>query len=380
MPLSKLSILYVEDEPEIVSLMKELLEDEVKTLYIANNGEEGLKMYEEFRPDIILSDIYMPKVDGLTMSKIIKERFPEQAIVLLTAFSNVDDFKRAIDIGIDSYINKPILSEEQLNAPLLKIAKRIQEKKQFEILNKQIQQQNKYAAIGEILGLITHQWKQPISSIAAKLAAIQIKTQLGTLNQEDINTFITLTAERIQFLSQTISDFKDYLKPKEMAKPFNLNELYIQIYSLMQDKLFDEKVTLIFPGNDIDFMGFKNKLVHVFMNLINNSCDAMREHEEKYLFIEVEDGDKCRFLIRDSAGGIKEEYLNTIFQPYVTTKDEEYGAGLGLYMVREFIVGHMGGDIKVKNISYEYNGKTLHGAQFEIIIPKSINTVLSGAL
>ncbi|MBV5349231.1 ATP-binding protein [bacterium] len=100
----------------------------------------------------------------------------------------------------------------------------------------------------------------------------------------------------------------------------------------------------------------------------------MREHpdKEKYIFIEVEEGENCRLLIRDSAGGINDEYLNTIFQPYVTTRDAKNGTGLGLYMVREFIVEHMSGEIKVENISYEYDGKTLRGAQFEIIIPKSI--------
>jgi len=274
MSLHNLSLLYVEDEPVITLLMKELLEDEVKILYIAKNGEEGLKMYHEFKPDIVLSDIYMPKLDGLSMSKIIKERFPEQPIILLTAFNNAEDLKKAIDIGIDGYINKPILREEQLHIPLVKIANRIQEKKQLELLNEQIQYQNKYAAIGEILGLIIHQWRQPISSIAAKLAAIQFKKELGTLKEEDINAFIELTAERISYLSQTINDFRDYLKPNEMVNPFDLKELFKQINSLIGDRLFSEKVTLILPDKDIALIGYKNKLVHVFMNLISNSCDA----------------------------------------------------------------------------------------------------------
>ena len=129
MTLDQLSLLYVEDEVEIRTLMRELLEDEVKVLYVASNGVEGLEMYEKYKPDIVLSDVYMPKMDGLHMSQTIKENFPQQAILLLTAFNNQEHRQNAIEIGIDAFINKPIQSQEQLNFPLMEIAKKIDERK-----------------------------------------------------------------------------------------------------------------------------------------------------------------------------------------------------------------------------------------------------------
>jgi signal transduction histidine kinase len=375
MSLNKLSLLYVEDEYEIASLMRELLEDEVSTLYVAKNGEEGLQMYEEHKPDIVLSDIYMPKLDGLSMSKSIKELYPEQPIILLTAFNNIDDLKQAIMIGIDSYVNKPIRSIEELNKPLKSVAKKLGEKKELKILSERVQQQSRLAATGEVMSFIAHQWKQPLSAISAKISMLQLKNQLGTLEEDDLFVLMDFTMNKIKYLTQTINDFRDYLKPKEDPKEFTLESVFSQTKSLLGDKIYSEKVHLMITPNEINLVGYKNKLIHVITNIINNACDALVEHEseKKYIFVDVQaDEQFCTIYIQDSAGGIQEELLSEIFEPYYTTKAEEHGTGLGLYMAREFIVGQMGGDLSVQNASYEHEGKTCTGARFDIRIPKII--------
>ena len=108
MLLEKVSILYVEDDGEIREALAETLEFDVKELYVAENGEEGLKKFKEFKPDIVISDIKMPKMDGLQMSAQIKEISPKTPIIITTAFSDSDYLLKAIDIGIDKYVTKPV--------------------------------------------------------------------------------------------------------------------------------------------------------------------------------------------------------------------------------------------------------------------------------
>lgn len=375
MALKNLSLLYVEDEKEIALLMKELLEDEVGNLYIAHDGEEGLQMYNKYKPDIVLSDIYMPKIDGLSMSETIKAHFPDQPIVLLTAFNNANDLKRAIQIGIDNYINKPVLSQEALNIPLQNLAKKIDAKKELIALSGQIQCHEKFATIGKILELITHQWKQPLSVISANIGSLQVRQEMGTLTEEDLRTFMNTATERITYLSQTIDDFRDYLKPSSMVKTFELTSVFYQINSLLGAKLLFDKVTLVLPNTDIVLTGHKNKLVHVIINLLTNACDAFEEKksEHRYIFVDVkEEDDKCILSVKDSAGGIDQEVIGHVFESHFTTKSSDKGTGIGLYMAHEFITRHMNGEFHVENTSYTFEEKELSGARFILTFPKHL--------
>lgn len=373
--LKNLSLLYVEDEHELTDLMKELLEDEVETLYIASNGEEGLKLFEEHHPDIVMSDIYMPKIDGLTMSQRIKERFPDTPVVLLTAFNNIEDMKHAIEIGIDRYINKPIKSQEQLEKPLNDIARRLSDQRALEHLSNQIGSLSKYAAIGQVVAHITHQWNQPLNIVSTKMSSMQVKHELGKLTDEDIRQCIIKTNEQIQFLSQTINDFRDFLRPKIQSTPFYLSDLFTKIDSLIGAAIRREKIVLLFSSPQIILKSVENKLAHTLINLINNGRDAIIHSNatKRYILIKANiENDHCKITVADSGGGIDESIMDTIFEPYFTTKTEEQGTGLGLYMAREFIVGHLGGTLKAANTTTQYEESSFYGASFEIILPLTI--------
>lgn len=370
--LEKLKLLYVEDEKELIVLMKELLEDEVASLYTASNGEEGLEMIEQYEPDIIMSDIYMPKLDGLSMSERIKERYPEKPIILLTAFTDANDLKRAIEIGIDRYINKPVSTYTQISKPLNAMAKKIHDERELAALGQQIASQSKYAAIGEVIGHITHQWKQPLSVINAKLLSLQLKQELSTLEDAAIEVCISETLTQVSHLTQTISDFKDFLKPKEEPKSFFCSSVFHKIDSLIGTLIQNEKITLRYVYEDFNISGYENKLVHVLLNLINNAHDAIVERAPAIRLIEIcarPLDNRCVFEILDSGGGIEKDLLQDIFNPYFTTKSEDKGTGLGLYMAREFISGHMNGTLSVENVSRKFDEGDITGARFEIIIP-----------
>ena len=116
MRLKNFTILYVEDEPTTQELIGEILSDSCKEVFIASNGEEGLELYKEKKPDIVLSDIAMPHMDGLEMSEAIKSINPQQAIALFTAFSQSSYLKKAAELEISTYILKPLDEEQFFNS------------------------------------------------------------------------------------------------------------------------------------------------------------------------------------------------------------------------------------------------------------------------
>ena len=122
MILENSTLLYVEDNEDMQSYMKSFLEDEVKELYQAYNGEEGLTIYKDKNPDIILSDISMPKMDGLVMTKLIKEIDNSQPIVILSAFQDAETLNSAVNAEVDGFISKPIEDVKKLLHTLEKIA------------------------------------------------------------------------------------------------------------------------------------------------------------------------------------------------------------------------------------------------------------------
>jgi len=114
--LEKFTILYVEDDEITQELIKEILLPSCKEVFVASNGEEGLALYKEKNPDIVLSDIAMPKMNGLEMSEAIKKLNPEQPIALFTAFSESAFLKKAAEIGVATYILKPLDEEQFFNS------------------------------------------------------------------------------------------------------------------------------------------------------------------------------------------------------------------------------------------------------------------------
>ena len=116
MRLKKCSILYVEDDKTTQELIKEILLSSCREVFVANNGKEGLALYKEKQPDIVLSDIAMPHMDGLEMSEEIKKLNPTQTVALFTAFDKGSFLKRASELNISTYIMKPLDEEQFFNS------------------------------------------------------------------------------------------------------------------------------------------------------------------------------------------------------------------------------------------------------------------------
>jgi signal transduction histidine kinase len=218
---------------------------------------------------------------------------------------------------------------------------------------------------------IAHQWRQPLSIISTSATGIKMQKEMGILDDISEIKSLEIINENAQYLSNTIDDFRDFFKKSKTKNSVNLNNLIDKTLKLILTRLKNKNITIINNSTDIKFETYESEMIQVFMNIINNSVDAFENKTyNKYLFLEAyESNDNIFIKIKDNAGGIEENIINRIFEPYFTTKDSKQGTGIGLYMCNEIIVKHLNGKIFATNESFEYEGNKYKGSQFTIELP-----------
>ncbi len=228
----------------------------------------------------------------------------------------------------------------------------------------QLIQQARLAQMGEMISMIAHQWRQPLSSISATSSAIKIKSQLGKLSKEMVVKQTDKISEYSQFLSDTIDDFRNFFKPNRDKKETNYTYVIDAVNGIIGTSLYHKHIKLIKELNSDDsFISYPNELKQVILNLIRNAEDALIENKIENPFIKIttySEDDSYILIVNDNAGGIPEDIIEKIFDPYFSTKSEKNGTGLGLYMSKMIIEEHCNGILSVKN--------SLDGAEFKICI------------
>ena len=236
-------------------------------------------------------------------------------------------------------------------------------------------QQSKMAAMGEVLENIAHQWRQPLSSISTVATGVDLKNEFQTLKKEEISEAMKLINDSTQYLSKTIDDFRSFFKPSKEKTSFTIDETLKQVLLIIGHKLKNEKIEIINEIENISILNDNNALIQVFINLFNNSKDAFIEKKQsnKLIFVKTNIKDnKLHIEIKDNAGGIDEDIINKVFEPYFTTKNESLGTGIGLYMSEEIIVKHMAGEIKAENTEFLYKNEKQKGIKFTISLPLDV--------
>ena len=237
--------------------------------------------------------------------------------------------------------------------------------------NKILFQQNKMAAMGEMIANIAHQWRQPLSMITTVASSVKLKRELGVLEEEDCDEAFTHIVETANYLSNTIDDFQYYFSPNKSKNNFNTKDLIDKALKLCKMDFKEKNIHIIKNVDNLKLVNFENELLQVIINILNNAKDELFKKDiERYIFINAYKEDGNYFInIKDNAGGISEEIIDRIFEPYFTTKHKSKGTGLGLYMSQEIMIKHIGGTIGVFNEKYTYKDEDFTGARFEIIIP-----------
>ena len=255
------------------------------------------------------------------------------------------------------------------------------DKKTKELIQKEniLNHQSKMAAMGEMIENIAHQWRQPLSIISTVATGAKLKKEHELLTDKDFYETMDIINDSSQHLSQTIDDFRNFFNNDNEEVDFDVNVPIEKVLYLIGTKLKNKNIIVIKDFEELSVKGIENKFIQVILNLINNSIDAFeeKEFELKYIFITIyKSNDNVIIKIKDSAGGIQENILDRVFEPYFTTKHKSQGTGIGLFMSIEIIQKHMGGNLSVSNKKYIYNEIEYKGAEFKIELPFVIKSHL----
>jgi len=231
--------------------------------------------------------------------------------------------------------------------------KTIQNAKHIQLL----QQQSKMAAMGEMMGAIAHQWRQPLNELGIRIQNIKYKYKSGDLDENYINDFVDKNKKTIMFMSNTIDDFRSFFRVDKEKKDFKVKEATLSVIDMQLAQLKNYDIKINVTGDEFLYNGFQTEYQQVVLNLINNAKDAIIENKIDSPKINIVIRDN-KITLEDNAGGIDKCILDRIFEPYFTTKEQGKGTGIGLYMSKMIIEKNMGAKIDVKN--------TKHGAMFTI--------------
>lgn len=203
----------------------------------------------------------------------------------------------------------------------------------------------KSAAMGDMIDMIAHQWTQPLTIIKGSIELLN--------NEIDIDEFQEITLKNINHIMETLDEFREFFRPDKKHEKFKVSDVAHSVLILMQDTLKSKKINVELKlDNDIMLDGYPNEFKHIFINFINNSKDAfiINNIENRNIYIGItEDKDKKIIFFCDNAGGISDDIAQNIFNKNFTTKQDNGGTGIGLYMTKE-IIEKIGGRIDVKQI------------------------------
>lgn len=233
------------------------------------------------------------------------------------------------------------------------ITKEVETQEKMKEQDKLLLAQSRQAAMGEMLSMIAHQWRQPLSSIAAVVTTIEVQRTLGTGSMETFAKQLELVTHQIDYLSQTITDFTNFFKKDKDKKPLQPSVLVERSLALIGKLLENNGIeSHLLVSCDKPFYTYPNELQHVFINLIKNAADTLIEKNQKEKWIRIscqEEGAFIIFQISDNGGGIDATFKDRIFEPYFSTKHERNGTGLGLYMSKIIVEKHLQGTLSYEN-------------------------------
>ncbi|WP_052502504.1 transporter substrate-binding domain-containing protein [Halarcobacter anaerophilus] len=283
-------------------------------------------------------------------------------------FTAIEIENRKVIHAVIRDITKRKLLEQELEDLNINLEKRIKKEiKKNEINTQQLIQQSRLAQMGEMISMIAHQWRQPLSAISATTNNLILKMIIDEkVDKEYFDKELKLITDYSQYLSSTIDDFRNFFKSDKEKIVFELKDIIEKSLSMIKTSL-DARSIIVIKNIDskCKLFTYPGELQQVILNILKNAEDALTERRVSNRKISIstqqENGDFIIINISDNGGGIKESILDKIFDPYFSTKNKRDGTGLGLYMSKIIINEHCEGNLKVKN------GE--EGAVFSIELP-----------
>ncbi|MBF0606474.1 MAG: PocR ligand-binding domain-containing protein [Candidatus Magnetobacterium sp. LHC-1] len=275
--------------------------------------------------------------------------------------TDLDIIKRLASIYALAIERKRLEDElKTLNANLASLVREETAKRQMQ--EQMLIQQSKMAAMGEMIGLIAHQWKQPLNAIGLIVQDLRDAYKFGELDKNYIDNTIELTMGQVTFMGKTMDDFRNFFKPSKQKVAFDVKNAIDELISMFSPVFIKNNITVnikVTSPLTLVANGYPNEFKQVILNILNNSkdaiisCAATDASVQGQIEVEIarplERQGQIVISIRDNGGGIPADVMGRIFEPYFTTKGSE-GTGIGLYMSKTIIETNMGGSLVVRNI------------------------------
>ncbi|SFV51825.1 PUTATIVE TWO-COMPONENT SENSOR [hydrothermal vent metagenome] len=393
--LSNKKILIIDDSSFVIKQVKIVLHPRNYIVYAAKSAKEGFDILQQEDIDLIVLDMELPDMHGLEVLEKIREDISliNVPIIVLSGTLDHDTIRKVLKGGGNDFIKKPFIVEEfvlkvdllienaqkekmilqkakklnELNSSLEeKVSKSVEELREKDLM---MLQQSRLAQTGEMLSMIAHQWKQPLNAIASTNATLKLKALMDEANNDVIMDATDKIALYIKHLSNTIDDFRDFFKPNKEMQESDFDTLVRSTLVIVKSSLDNKNIKVLTELNShTKFISYTNELKQVILNFIKNAEDAIVEREIENASITIrtyENDDELILEVLDNAGGIPQDIISRIFDPYFSTKTKKDGVGLGLYMSKIIVKDHCSGKLEVKNYQ--------DGALFKIILKKNSN-------
>lgn len=241
--------------------------------------------------------------------------------------------------------------------------------------DKKLLVQSRLASMGEMIGNIAHQWRQPLSVISTISSGIKLQMESQEVSKKRVTESFEKILECTDFLNQTIEDFREFFVRNREKEIFDIVKYVEKTISIINISFSNFNILLI--NNKCNFecktYSYPNELIQVFLNIFNNAKDVLVEKNilKKLVFIEYSSNQNYNIIsIFDNGGGISKNIMDKIFDPYFTTKHSSLGTGIGLFMSKQIVEKHSNGKLEVKNMEFVYEDEKYKGACFNIYLPK----------
>lgn len=380
----ELHILVIDDSSFVRKVISKVFRIRGFNVHEAASGSNALELLKTQHVDLILCDLEMPQMSGeKVISKIRSQSvYAKVPIIVLSGTGDKEKISRIMKHGADEFIKKPF-SIEDLVLRVKIFLKLSHSRLELERLNKQMEeqvvkevekrreqerimmQQSRHAAMGEMVGNIAHQWRQPLNSLGLIVGKLELAFEYNRLDETMMQESVKKANRLIEVMSRTIDDFRNFFMPQKEKEKFLLEKVIADTTYLLQNTLERSNIQLRYrQDDDIALYGYGNELAQVLMVILTNAKDAIEDSKTKPGVISIaayKSVNEAIITISDNGPGVSEEIQGRIFDPYFTTKSEKKGTGIGLYMAKKIIENSMDGTLNVTSDS--------HGACFKIVLP-----------
>jgi len=325
--------------------------------------EHAKQFHAEYMPSKDIFNYSLSKIEALDINLIAPQH---GSMIRKEHIAPLIRQMKELECGLyieDGYRNELIDTIEALrqkDIALLASLKELREKEEF------LFQKSKMADMGEMIGNIAHQWRQPLAINNTIISILKEKSKREILEDSDLIEKLKEMENNIQYMSKTIDDFMQFHNPLKEKSNFCISDALEQTLNIMLPMLNKSGITVIYDNSLSSYIhGYMNEYTQVLVSILTNAKDILidKKVENAYIRILISEVGNCVTLsIQDNAGGIKDDTIHRVFDPYFTTKHKSMGTGLGLYISKMIIENNMNGILTVDNIE--------DGAIFNIIMEK----------